>query len=213
MNKFKNTLDLYLNQKLPGLPTNMKEIVVKAAPWVMVLSLLLAYKPIRVMYDMYQAAQKYGGFMDIFGVGTSNSFELGIGQYIFFAALILRILSLNGLFKHKPSGWNFTFYFLLVYAIQGLFGYNLIENILVAVAGLYLLFQVKPYYFGGASLSSSSNPVATQPNATNTTGAAQSMTYKAQQQAQQPIQPEQPIQQNQAPNQTQPNKQINNDNN
>ena len=157
-----NWLDLYLGQKAPSLPTGLKEFIVKIAPYGSILIILFSVPAL----------------LAIFGASASLSFGMGrlVGSYLgpmYYASLVvlgitvvLEIMALPGLFNRTPSGWNFKFYATLVSIVSLFFSYYSfsLSSILWIVISLYVLFQIKPYYFGGAVIQpASSVPPVTPP--------------------------------------------------
>lgn len=143
LNKLETTLDLYLIKKAPALPKNIKELLVKFVPWLVIIG----------------AALSVPGILSIFGataVMTSNPYgaavaaTLGPTYYLSIALLVvvvaLEVFALPGLFAKKKAGWNFLFYATLVSALSSLVSFNLGGFIIGTLIGLYLLFQVKEYY-------------------------------------------------------------------
>lgn len=134
-------LELYLVKKAPALPVGLKEFIVKFAPWltlilmVLLLPVLLAALGLGALLlpASYLGGAGSGFFYTITLIGTG-------------AVLVLEGLALPGLFKRLLSGWRLLFYATLINAIISLLGGNLISALVGALIGLYVLFQVKSYY-------------------------------------------------------------------
>ncbi len=143
MKEFINTLDLYFGKKAPQLPKAAKEWIVKFAPYLSIIGIVI----------MIPAALALIGLSSIFGNfyhGYYYDSRLGIISII---SVVLYAIAIPGLFKKNASGWDFMFYATIVSSVSQLFFANIINAIISIAVGLYFLFQVKPYYFGGAKIS------------------------------------------------------------
>ena len=68
-------------------------------------------------------------------------------------SLVLYAIAVPGLFHRQAKGWNYSFYAVLVNGVGQLLVFNIIGLIVSLAISFYILFQVKPYYFGGATIS------------------------------------------------------------
>ena len=141
MNQLIETLNLYFGKKAPQLPKGGREVIVKAAPYLVIVSVLLGLPAVLALLGM-GAAMPYLVYGMNYGVWYV-SLALGV------VAMVLEIIALPGLFKPSPKGWNFSFYSMLVSAVSNLVTMNIIGMIIGLIIGFYILFQVKEYYFGG----------------------------------------------------------------
>jgi hypothetical protein len=74
----------------------------------------------------------------------------GVVPIIVLVELALEVLALPGLFARRMSGWRLLFYARLVAIVASLVELAFVSAIVGGVIGLYLLFQVRPLYRGGA---------------------------------------------------------------
>ena len=149
MNQLITTLDLYFGKKAPQMPTGLKEFLVKVAPYLSVLGVLLIIPAILILLGL---SSRFGGLpYAAYGVGYGG---FGITAIFSIILVVLYILAIPGLFKRSPSGWNFMFYAVLVGAVQNLLSYNLIGLLVGLAISFYILFQIRSYYFGGATMTS-----------------------------------------------------------
>lgn len=137
------TLDQYLVKKAPALPKNWKDILVKFAPWISILAVVLTLPAILSLLGLgaLLSATPYGGYMM-----AKTGFGFGLGIIFLVVTGILRLLSVSGLLKRQLAGWNFIFYSVLVNAVYDLVSLNFASLIVGTLVSLYLLFQVKSYY-------------------------------------------------------------------
>lgn len=144
-------LNVWFGQKAPALPVKAKEVIVKIAPWLALVMVALAAPVVLALVG-------FGGYI---GRYAMYGMYAGGWYWIFAAAtIVLNILALPGLFKPSKSGWTFSFYAVLVGGVQNIVMMNLGGLIIGLAIGFYILFQIKPYYFGGAVVPPPTTPVA-----------------------------------------------------
>ena len=166
-------LDEWFGQKAPKLPAGVKEFIVKVAPYLVILGIILSlpailsflgFRPMFYGYGygmMYGRGIMYGGFM---GGSLLAIFNI--------AMVVLYALAVPGLMKRLPAGWNYSFYAVLVCGVQNLLMLNVVGLIIGLAIGFYVLFQVKPFYFGGVTMMNPpkpNTPTQTQPETENFT--------------------------------------------
>ena len=135
-------LELYFGKKAPQLPKEVKEWIVKLAPYLAILGVLVALPSVLTLLGL-------NGMMRGF---YSYSYRSNMGLYMIInlVSLVLYAIAIPGLFKKNAQGWNFTFYSILVSLLGSLLMFNLGGFVVGLIVGFYFLFQVKAYYFGGA---------------------------------------------------------------
>jgi hypothetical protein len=143
MSQLEHTLDLYLVKKAPALPKNIKEILVRFAPWLVILGIVLALPAIFGVFGLgaMMSSMPYGA-----AVGAAWGFNVILSTIILIVVLVLEILALPGLFARTRKGWNLIFYSALVSAVSSLLSYNIAAFIIGTLLSLYILFQVREYY-------------------------------------------------------------------
>ncbi len=126
--------------KLPQLPHNVRAIIVKIAPWLTIVGIVLAVPGILAVF----------GMTVFWGAAAALTPTLGTGVLIsiaFAAAMVvLYIMALPGLFHRKTSGWRFMYYAVLIGAVQSILALNIVGLVVGTGISLYLLFQVKDLY-------------------------------------------------------------------
>lgn len=137
MNSLEKMLGQVFVDWLPGLPTNIKDWVVKILPWVLIIL----------------GALGLVGWLGVLGLLPLSLKHLTLGQT--FAAVlfhllvpILQVLTIAGgyfMLQRRRRGWALAFYALLLSFIVNLTWFNL-AGIVFNLIFAYLLFQVKPYY-------------------------------------------------------------------
>ena len=145
-----NWLDLWLGQKAPQLPPHVKEFFVKTAPYISLVFIILALPGVFLLVSFLGYSSAFFSYLIEMGYNPG----MGLASATFIGLeLVLEIIALPGLFNRTPSGWNFTFYARIAAAVASalsLYSYGWVLSLLV---GLYILFQIRPYYFGAAAMA------------------------------------------------------------
>jgi hypothetical protein len=141
LNQLDSFLELWLVKKAPGLPENVKELIVKYSPYIALILMIFSLPVILVALGLGALVSPFA-FMG--GVRSGLSFSLT--SLILLAALVLNAIALPGLFARKASAWRLVYYAVLVNAIYSLFTFNLGSLIINTAISLYFLFQIKNYY-------------------------------------------------------------------
>lgn len=145
-------LENFFTKKLPGLPKWLKELMVSWAPWVTIISVVLAIPAILVMMGWGGA---FGGMMTTWrgnywpgGMMYGARWGVGFGLASVAAgiSLVLHIMAIDGLFKRSMVGWRLLFYSCLVQAAYHLLSFNVGGLLIGTGLSLYFLFQIKSYY-------------------------------------------------------------------
>jgi len=141
------TLDLYFGQKAPAMPPNVKELVVKFAPWITLVLLLITLPAVLIVLGLGALAAPLA-FLVGPGTGVTYGFTYTVSMLILGVSVLLEALSLPGLFKRTRQGWRYAYYATLVSVVGSLIGFNIVSAIITALIGFYILFQIRPLYAG-----------------------------------------------------------------
>ena len=132
-------LDFYLVKKAPvQIPDAGRELIVKFGPWIAVVLLILLLPVLLFALGLGAALVPFGG------AGYAAGF--GFLTIVVIIEIGLLIAALPGLFARKMSGWTLLFYSQLIGIVHSLLSGNIISGLLMALIGLYILFQVRPLY-------------------------------------------------------------------
>ena len=146
MGQLESNLDEYLGKKAPRMPKEWREFLVKAAPYLAILGVVLGIPAVLTLLGLGAFLVPFG---TLGGIVTGRPF-LGVGYIINIAFLIvilvIEALSISPLFKRSKTGWNYMYYATLLGAVQNLVSFNIGGLIIGTLISLYLLFQVKEYY-------------------------------------------------------------------
>lgn len=141
LSELETKLDDIFGKKAPQLPENIKEIIVKIAPYLAVIGVVFALPAILAILGIGTLAAPLA-LMG--GVGTLGGFTISM---IFTAVMIvIQIMAIPGLFKRSLSAWRLLFYASLLSAASSLFSLQLGSLIIGTAISFYILFQVKSYY-------------------------------------------------------------------
>lgn len=139
------TLNLYFGQKAPAMPENVKELLVRFAPWVTLVLLLITLPAVLIALGLGALAAPLA-FLIGPGYGVSYGITYTVGMVILGVSVLLEALSLPGLFKRSRQGWRFAYYATIVSIVGNLIGFNFLSALVGAVVGFYILFQIRSYY-------------------------------------------------------------------
>jgi hypothetical protein len=137
----------YKKLNLPSLPSSVRELLATFAPWLAllggVLGLLVFVPATLVLLVFSPLAGLAGGGLGY--VATVIHLLLSI------AGAVVSLLAFSGLRGRSLGGWTMAFWATVIYLVAGLlplsFG-SIIGALFGGAVGLYLLFQIKPYYDG-----------------------------------------------------------------
>jgi hypothetical protein len=127
--KLENFLDLYLGQKAPQLPQNVKEIIVKYGPYLCLVGIALSLPLIFTAFGI--------GFMALPFAGWHYSTGFSFTVLITLAMIVIQAFAVSGLFKRQLSAWKLLYYVGLL---------SILNNPVSALISLYFLFQIKSLY-------------------------------------------------------------------
>lgn len=150
MDQLISTLELYFGKKAPQLPANIKEIIVKIAPYLAIIGAIVLLPALLLVLGLGSmfGAMPYGAYGGAYAPAYTG---FGIWTLFTLIILVLHVIAIPGLFKRTSAGWNFMFYATLVSGLQNLLTFNLVGLVLGLIISFYFLFQVRPLYFGGMS--------------------------------------------------------------
>ncbi len=149
MNSLISTLDEYFGKKAPQLPVAFKEFLVRILPFIAIISAIAMLPSI---FGLFGSAASVP--FAYYGYGPAGGF--GISTILNLASLALYALAFSGLSKRTIRGWNLVFYAVLLTNLGILFSAQIITFVISLAFGMYLLFQIRPYYTGGVTTSTTS---------------------------------------------------------
>ncbi len=146
LKQLEETLEVYFVKKAPfTLPDNIKELIVKFAPYLVILGLILGIPAVLAVLGLGALVSPFTAFMGP-AYMVSYSFNYVLSMIVFIGVLVLEALAVPGLFSRQRKAWEYLFYASLISLVSGLLGGNIVSTIIGALIGWYILFQVKEYY-------------------------------------------------------------------
>jgi hypothetical protein len=133
-------LNEYLGQKAPKIPQRGREAIVKIAPWITLIILIIALPVILALFGLSAFLAPFA-FLGGFHAGAMFI----VTWVLTLITFVLEIIALPGLFHRKRKGWLFLFYSSLIGAVLNIISLH-ISGLIGTVIGLYLLFQIRDYY-------------------------------------------------------------------
>ena len=116
--------------KFPALPANIKDVLVKIAPW-----LSLVFGILGVL-----------GILGAMGILAPLSASVMAGAVLALISSVLMVMAFPGLRDRKVAGWKWSFYSQLVSVLLSVVALNFVGALIGGLIGFYLLFQIKSYY-------------------------------------------------------------------
>lgn len=130
-----------LSKNIPGLPENVKELIVKLSPWFAVISMIMLAPIILAAFGLSALALPFS-----YLGGMHYGFGYTLGLIFSFGMIVLELIAIPGLFKRQEKAWRLMFYATLLSLVQQLFSFNFGGMVIGAIISFYFLFQVKSKY-------------------------------------------------------------------
>jgi hypothetical protein len=127
-------------KKAPQLPENIREVLVKIAPW-----FALVFGILGVIAGLGLVGVSPLGMVE--GVGSSTF--LMVSGLLSIVSSVLMLMAFPKLQKHQYSGWKLIFWSEIVSVVASLVGINagtILGAVIGALIAFYILFQIKPHY-------------------------------------------------------------------
>lgn len=122
-NNLESRMEAVFTKSLPLLPANAIEFIVKIAPWLAVIGVVL-------------------GIPAIINLGWGYQ----VSNILYIAQTVLTALAIQGLFARKLSAWRLMYYASWLSIFAGLLSGGIVSMLLGGLISFYLLFQVKKAY-------------------------------------------------------------------
>ena len=144
--KLEVTLGEYLGEKAPQLPENWKEVLVKFAPYLVIVGTVVGVMGFLALLGLGAFLVPLG---TIGGMMTGQPF-VGfsyISNVVFLGLMVLlEGLAIPGLFSRSRKAWTFLYWSALVGVVQNVVSFNVGGLVIGGLLSLYFLFQIKEYY-------------------------------------------------------------------
>ncbi len=140
LKQLESTLNLYFAVKAPALPVGVKDFIVKAAPYFVILGIILAVPALLAILGLGAITAPLAMLSGDWGLLSLVSLAAMV------VTLVLEALAVPGLFKKQKSAWDKLFLVSLVNLVPQILSMNLIGLVISSVVGWYFLFQVRSSY-------------------------------------------------------------------
>lgn len=140
LSQLEEQLDLYLVQKAPELPDNIKNILVIVIPWLVIIGIVVSIPAILAAFGISAVLAPAYVFTQSFGLFAILSTVVSI------VGLVFNAMAIPGLLRKDRKGWTYSFYATLIGILSGLIAGSFVSALLGGLIGLYLLFQIKEKY-------------------------------------------------------------------
>jgi len=135
--ELENKLAEFFTKKLPALPENVKEFIVKYEPHFTIITVVLAI--LALVIGIITAPFAFLGGIKI-GLAQIISVLFGV------VSIVLEIKAVKGLFKREMKAWKLLFYVSLIGAFSNLLRFDIFGLIIGSGISWYVLFQIRNYY-------------------------------------------------------------------
>lgn len=158
MNDFIVKLDEIFGKKAPQLPAKFRELIVKFSPYLVIIFLIFWLFSLFAFVTSMMLASALG-YYSIQGSMMKIFFTLVLSIVV----EVLQLIALPGLSKRTHKSWDLLFYSTLVWLLGMLVSFNLAGFVIGGLLSFYILFQVRSYYIGMATVSQpSQSPTSSQ---------------------------------------------------
>jgi hypothetical protein len=137
------TLEPYF-EKAPAMPKKWQLNLVKITPWIAVIFGVLGVLVGVSSFGIFSVASPFVAMGGADGVSAVGSGFLALA--ILLISSVLMLMAFPGLKGNKVSGWNLLFWSQVVSIVGSVVELHLVNAIIGALIGFYLLFQIKSYY-------------------------------------------------------------------
>ncbi len=144
MQNLEQNLELYFGKKAPALPANIKEIIVKLAPYLAIIALVITIPAILLLFGLGSVAtmlSPLGGAQTVTTLPT-----MWIGILLLIPVVVLEAMAVPGLFARSAKAWRYMYLAQLISVVSSLVQLNIVGAVVSALLGFYILFQVRSYY-------------------------------------------------------------------
>jgi hypothetical protein len=129
-------------QKLPAFPDEIKEVIVKIAPWLVLIGII--FGGLGVL-----AAVGLGTFVSVASIGAAaygSLWQYWISIIGLGIVVVLYLMAFGPLRNRQRRGWNLLYYALLVNLVVWLVTFSIVSLLIGGFLGFWILFQVREKY-------------------------------------------------------------------
>ncbi|MCX7956176.1 MAG: hypothetical protein N2593_03700 [Patescibacteria group bacterium] len=146
VSQLESVLENYLVDKAPfSIPSNIKELMVKFAPYLTIISIVLSVFSILSVLGLSVFLSHFSPF-GYPRYGFYLGFSYILSMIVLAVSVSFKALAVSGLFKRKEKAWRFLFYASIFDILSNLIYGGIFGALIGALISWYVLFQVKEYY-------------------------------------------------------------------
>ena len=135
VDKVDSFLAPFFHKKIPTLPKNISELIVKYGPYLILISIVSSL----FYYLNYMEVRSF--------VSTARlGLPFFVSLIISAANIIIMIYALPGLFSRKLRSWKLLYFSVILSLVQVLTFRNILGLFFSAFISFYFLYQIKPFY-------------------------------------------------------------------
>lgn len=127
--------------KLPALPKNWTEVIVKITPWISLIFGILGVLTALAAFGIFTVAAPFMAMGSGVGVASGNI----VASVLWFVSSALMLASFPGTRAAKMSGWRLLFYSEVANLASSAVIFS-VSGVLGALIVFYILFQIKNHY-------------------------------------------------------------------
>ncbi|TAF31747.1 MAG: hypothetical protein EAZ32_14750 [Cytophagia bacterium] len=127
-------------KNFPVFPDNVKEILVKIAPFLAMVGVLFGG------LALLAVAGIGAGLSNIGALAYGSTAQYYISMAILAVMVALEAMAISPLLKRQKKGWDLMYYTQLLGLVSNLITLSIVGFILSFVIGFWILFQVRPKY-------------------------------------------------------------------
>lgn len=142
--QLEETLDEYFGKKAPALPKEAKELLIKVAPYLAILSAILMLPSLLLLLGLGGLTTMFAPFGGVRAVSMVPTMWVGI--LLLIPSAVLNIMAIPGLFSRAKIAWTYMYWAQLISLVSSLVQLNIVGAVVGALVGFYILFQVKSFY-------------------------------------------------------------------
>ncbi len=131
-------------KKAPAIPANGREAIVNITP---ILAIIFGIIGVLTALSGFGILTFLAPFAALGGAREFASYGgVQISMIFYLVASAMLLMSYPGVKARKLSGWNLLFWSEVVNIVSSVISGSILNGVIAALIGFYLLFQIKSYY-------------------------------------------------------------------
>jgi hypothetical protein len=139
--ELENKMAEFFLKKLPAMPENVREMIVKYGPYITVVMMVLTIPAILAVIGIGMATTPFA-----IAAGARYGFGFLVSAIFGIVMIVLEIMAIKGLFARQMKAWKLLFYISLIQAVSAVLRLDFGGLIIGSGISWYILFQIRSYY-------------------------------------------------------------------